>query len=501
MKIPHNVIAVAAALLLSSATAWADVSISSKPTRNMSCSVGVCTATAGKAVLNVGDLQTMLASGDATVKTGSIANDIDIDQPLAWTSTSRLTLDARQSVVVRKAVVVAGTGALTIVTNDGGKNGDFFVMPPGNVVFWDVSSDLNINGQQYQLLLTLPDVIHAIKKSQKYERAAYLALAGSISSAGSYRAAPIAAFDYGVFEGLGNAIAGLNISNSGAAYTGLIAMLGAEVHNLNVTSVTVTGTNDRAGGIAGLNAGTIANSSVSGSVSAQYAAGGLVGENYGAIVFSSASGHISGEFAGGLVGSNKGGGRISFAHSDATVSSDYLAGGLVGANTDQYTCADTVIMRSYATGSANGSSYAGGLAGLNQAAQIVDSYSTGAVNTSSSAGGLVGWDLDDSLCAGKVPEIGSSYSTGTVGGSILGGFIGSDVSDSALSSTNWDLDTSGISDPHQGAGNVSDDPGITGLSDSQLKSGLPDGFDPKIWGQAPNVNNGYPYLLANPPPK
>jgi len=37
------------------------------------------------------------------------------------------------------------------------------------------------------------------------------------------------------------------------------------------------------------------------------------------------------------------------------------------------------------------------------------------------------------------------------------------------------------------------------LTDAQLKAQLPDGFDPKIWGQSPTINNGYPYLLANPP--
>jgi len=28
--------------------------------------------------------------------------------------------------------------------------------------------------------------------------------------------------------------------------------------------------------------------------------------------------------------------------------------------------------------------------------------------------------------------------------------------------------------------------------DVQLKSGLPDGFDPNIWGQDPNIDHGYP---------
>src|SRR4051794_9114115 len=105
-------------LVLACSTARADISISNKPTHNMDCQAGVCTATARKAVLNVGDLQAMLASGDVLVKTGSTANDININQPLTWATTSRLTLDAQASVVVNKPMTVTGTGALSITTND-----------------------------------------------------------------------------------------------------------------------------------------------------------------------------------------------------------------------------------------------------------------------------------------------------------------------------------------------------------------------------------------------
>src|SRR3954466_3994755 len=97
---------------LAANAAHADVSISNKPTENMSCNAGVCTATAQKAVLNAGDLQAMLASGDVAVKTGSVAKDIEIDQPLTWASTSRLTLDAQRSITIRKPVTVNGQGAI-----------------------------------------------------------------------------------------------------------------------------------------------------------------------------------------------------------------------------------------------------------------------------------------------------------------------------------------------------------------------------------------------------
>jgi hypothetical protein len=46
---------------------------------------------------------------------------------------------------------------------------------------------------------------------------------------------------------------------------------------------------------------------------------------------------------------------------------------------------------------------------------------------------------------------------------------------------------------------MSNVPGITGLTTAQFESALPSGFDPAIWGEKPNINNGYPYLLANAP--
>ena len=90
------------------------------------------------------------------------------------------------------------------------------------------------------------------------------------------------------------------------------------------------------------------------------------------------------------------------------------------------------------------------------------------------------------------------YSTAAVGAVSAGGLVGEDNS-GTFADAYWDLDTSGISDPSKGAGNIANDPGMLGLTDAQLRTGLPPGFDPAIWGQKKKVNNGYPYLLANPP--
>jgi hypothetical protein len=85
-------------------------------------------------------------------------------------------------------------------------------------------------------------------------------------------------------------------------------------------------------------------------------------------------------------------------------------------------------------------------------------------------------------------------------GSSLGGLVGYDGSTAgSINDTYWDTDTSGISNLSQGAGNISNDPGITGLTTSQFQSGLPTGFNSSIWGENGTINDGFPYLLALPP--
>jgi hypothetical protein len=162
--------------------------------------------------------------------------------------------------------------------------------------------------------------------------------------------------------------------------------------------------------------------------------------------------------------------------------------------------------QTFATGTVYGAEYSGALVGYNWGAAISNSYSVGLADGKGTGlvGGLVGLDTDNANCVPTCAgTIGASYSTAAVNnGAVLGGLVGRDDT-AAHGNFNayWDLDTSGISNPSQGAGNIANDPGITGLTDAQLKSALPAGFDPAIWGQKKSINNGYPYLLANPPPQ
>ena len=640
-------------LPLAAMAAQASVTISNAPTKNMTCAGAICTPSRKNANLNTGQLQTMLGSSNVTVKTGAGAISIGVNDPLAWGSTHRLTLDAIQSVNIKAAVVVEGKAALTLTTNDGGTGGGLLFENGSSITFWDLSSDLASDGQHYVLIGDIKTLARRIQANPSGHYA--LARNYDASLDGTYHSAPIATKFLGTFEGLGNTIsnlaihpghnadvglftdsagtlrdlaltnlnisfgrhaggsagalaaandstgtilhvtasglsitahgpaAGLVVRNDGAifgaAVSGTIfAPSGgdaagiATVNNGTISqataSVTVTAYAGGAGGLVETNNGTISQSNVSGTIGGYSAAkggGGLVDINTGTIEQSRANANATGEPSAGLAVVNSGiidasrasgsaggyftaGGLVAFntgtiTGSDASTSVNVLeiggglvgrneaeagglagsivrchatggvvarvAGGLVGKNETFRTLGRAgnraLISRSYATGpAAQGSAFGGvevgGLVGENAQSNIEDSYATGQVSASNgfnsdAVGGLVGVNSS----GGRIVR---GYATGLispVGDAKPGGFIGIDKTSGDLDSDYWNSDTSGISNPHQGAGNLSDDPGITGLTDAQLKSALPAGFDPNVWGQDPNINNGWPYLLANPP--
>ena len=197
-----------------------------------------------------------------------------------------------------------------------------------------------------------------------------------------------------------------------------------------------------------------------------------------------------GRVVGGLAGYSDVGKAISLSYATGTVSAGNgsAVGGLVGETFG-------TIATSYATGSVSGekTSSVGGFVGGNAGGAISNGYATGAATGPFNTGGFLGYNN------GTVQK---SYSAGLVSSNATyaGGFTGYDNANAgSLRKTYWDTTTSGIDNLSQGAGNVPNDPGITGESNDQLQSALPKGFSPKIWGLKANVNGGLPYLLANPP--
>lgn len=496
-------------LVFGIAGASAEVVISAKPTKNMTCSNGVCEPTTKNGVLNVGDLENLLASGAVKVTTtgsGVQARDIKVDKALTWSSANALSLDAFHSIAIEDAVSATGLSALSLTTDDGGTGGTLSFGAKGNITFANLSSALSINGLSFALVNTVQGLADAIAANQ----GGNYAFASNYDARvdGTYTQSPVSVLFDGNFEGLGNTISRLSIKDRQESdYVGLFSRFegGGFMNDIRLARAHVSGgKNSIVGALVGLTIVTVSGNLVTGDVSggASSFVGALVGENAGTVSDSNATAAVSsgnrrkhGGAAGGLVGFNGQNGTIQNSFATGAVSgSEAGLGGLAGVN-------EGVVESSYASGSVtgSGSSIVGGLVGGSGNAgigTISNSYAVGSVmcGDQGGAGGLIGLDLG---------TISTSYSTGLVQGgtgSLLGGLIGDDGSSSgSISFAYWDLDTSGISDPSQGAGNIPNDPGITGLSTEQFQSGLPDGFDPAIWAESATINNGFPYLLANPP--
>ncbi|MGH6890497.1 MAG: GLUG motif-containing protein [Rhizomicrobium sp.] len=494
--------------LFSTVSAQAAVIVSSDATQNMTCANGVCAPTASKAVLNAGDLETLLASGNVEVTTtgeGVQARDITFKAPVTWSSGSVLTLDARKSIAIDRPISIAGLAGLALDTNDGGRKGNYIFGKKGNITFANLSSSLTINGVSYTLIGDLKTLASDIAANPSGNFA--LANNYDASGDGTYASSPIASFG-GTFDGLGTSFS--NLSVDGATQTdegtfeGLFAYVerSGTVRNIAVSNAVISVPANVAGGgvLVGGNYGTVQSCGATGSVSGGKLKkffpelGGLVGFNDGTIAYSYAGAKVTetGGGAGGLVGLN--GDEIVQSYATGDISGPD-SGGLVADNEQG------VITGSYATGHVGlAKDVGGGLVGNNWGAIVTNSYATGSVSGGAvrGLGGLIGQN------AYSGASVSFSYSTGSVRGtgSVIGGLIGDDESQSgSLDDTYWDTDTSGITNLSQGAGNIANDPGITGLTTVQFQSGLPAGFDPKVWAEKASLNGGLPYLLANPPPR
>jgi hypothetical protein len=151
---------------------------------------------------------------------------------------------------------------------------------------------------------------------------------------------------------------------------------------------------------------SIDNCYATGSVSAEENGGGLLGWHEGTLseCYSTVFVFIDANHAGGLVGLNVGTIRMSCAHGH--VSGKKYIGGLVGFNPKQDILNyDPIVTDSYASGSVHGEDIVGGLIGYNQGGTVLRCYSTGKVTGATAGswiGGLVGVNSD--LSAGEIKD-------------------------------------------------------------------------------------------------
>jgi hypothetical protein len=332
-----------------------------------------------------------------------------------------------------------------------------------------LNSSLIINASRYKLVKSVQQLAKSIAKKPS---GAY-ALAKNYNAAKDriYSHSPVSTPLDGPFEGLGNAISNVSINDAengvNIGFLDSIDVSGS-VHNFNLVDIAISasGSDNFIGGVAG-RSGNIMHSSVTGTITGKGYIGGLVGATAGSIRYSRASVDVTG-LSGGPVGG--------------------LIGDLYGT-----TCIPCVQF-SYATGAVHTGDTppAGGLIGSQEKGGIAQSYATGTVTGGAGAnvGGLLGLSADYAV---------QTYSIGLVSGgsgSCVGGFASFDQG-FPNAYDYWDTDASGT-DQATCYGAVS---GVSGLTTEQFKSGLPTGFDSKVWGQSPKINKGYPYLRANPPPQ
>ncbi|HEY2444969.1 MAG TPA: hypothetical protein VGI20_04450 [Rhizomicrobium sp.] len=485
--------------LVAAAPAQADIKISAGKTSNMTCAAGVCSPTANKAVLNVSDLESMLASGNVTVTTtgsGTVqAGKIDITAALTWSTSSILTLDTdppnanglTTAINISAPVSVTGTGGLTINNPAAGWNLAF--TGNGNITFAKLTSSFVMNANSWVLVDNVAGLATAVADGD-----CCIALAQSYdaSNDGTYSGPPAGTVSY--FEGLGNSISNLTINDPQQEdpNDGLFKDVAGSVANFGLSNISITNQPSEGGAVAGPVAaaasGTFFRCWATGTMNVENVAGGLVGLLGGGVLESWTNVSITvdgGSYAGGIAGQAKNGHPViqrSFALGPVTANQDSaLIGGLVG-------------------------EYSGG-----NGDTVSESYSTGAVtlntaiNNSSQVGGMIG--VTDG--GGSVAVANQTYSTGEVSApasscgtnnNCVGGWVGADFNGSAYKHNYWDRTTSGITNRSQGVGNIPSDAGVKGLTSTQLSSGLPKGFSSKIWAENPNINGGLPYLIGNPPP-
>ncbi|MBR8041911.1 filamentous hemagglutinin N-terminal domain-containing protein [Burkholderia cenocepacia] len=399
--------------------------------------------------------------GTTNVALTSTRGDLSVDGPVAWSSDNALTLSAQQgNVDLQRAVSATGAYAKLAINaadkiriNDAvkltgrnahlelnAKNGHALTNDKAVVTLSGNNATFRSNGNDYTVLHTVDD-LHRVDNNLTGRYVVGNAIDGrgaSFQSIGGDKSFA------GLFDGLGNTISRLNVTNAGHDAVGLFAINQGAISNLGLSNITATaatqpkGSHVSVGALAGHNFGTISNvtaKDVAVTGKTGTIVGGLVGSNYGGTIeHTSVSGRVAAEAGalavGGLVGQNQskqgwvndqpiqisGTIRDSHANVQVTTASSGQTGGLVGDNRGR-------IETSSSAGSVVATTdraLVGGLVGINHGV-IDDSSSTATVTARvlAVAGGLVGYNigtLSATRASGKVVVGEASFAGGLVGG-------------------------------------------------------------------------------------
>jgi filamentous hemagglutinin family protein len=424
------------------------------------------------------------SSAFGTVNTSG-SGDITVASAINWNSGNSLTLSAYRNINVDASISnegsgnitlradntgidsgtvffasgarVASSGAITILSNPSADPGNGTVNASSYTQPDNYSGDVSVGTLVTYMLVNNAADLQDIHNNLSGSYALGASITNVASTIANFTPIGGAAKPFtGVFDGLGQAIA--DVSITATEFAGFFGVIGpsATVENLNFANLTLNASNGSGGtgGIAAINYGTIANVSVSGTVTANDssgAQGGLVGMNYGTITGSDADVTV-------IANSSTGG-----------------QGGLTGLNLG-------TVSQSSSTGSVTAGLSSGGVGGLVgwNSLTIYEAWSSDAVTVAPSSGGEGG------LAGGNDGTIGQSFASGAVMSKSTSAAIGGLVAINGGSVTNsyWYGAATGVS--------VSAGGGML----QEGSTSLPTGFASTVWGM---TTSGYPYLLSEYP--
>ncbi|WP_175884044.1 filamentous hemagglutinin N-terminal domain-containing protein [Burkholderia sp. BCC0044] len=365
---------------------------------------------------------------------------IKISDDISWTSDNALSLTSFGYTDLWGKMLATGTNASLTVNayyvrvNDAVKftdrnahielntKGLWFMHDRAALMLSGDNASFHWNGENYQVLHTLDD----LRNIDANLKGRYV-LGNAIDGAGAdFRSIGNHSSFSGVFNGLGNTISRLNISNPGYNTVGLFATNTGNIASINLRNI-VTSTLGQpysppasVGTLAGYNAGVISNvtaTDVTVATQDRMIAGGLVGYNQGNISSSKTAANVvtgSGSMAGGAVGYNRGNIDNSAASGNVIAGTDSVAGGLVGHNDKM----GRVGGKTESNVTVADKSTAGGFVGVNDGfvAGVVDANVAG--KNESTVGGLAGRNTGEI----RWSTVGGNISGGI--GSIVGGSVG-----------------------------------------------------------------------------
>ena len=291
----------------------------------------------------------------------------------------------------------------------------------------------------------------------------------------------------GNYNGQDHIISNLYINRDSTDYMALFgAVRWADISNLELSSVQITGQNYTGGVVAYVNGTEISSCKVSGTINGRTYVGGISGYLFSARISNSEnSATISGRNqVGGVAGYMEQNSDILYSLNEGGVSTTMGYAGGITASSDLGEISECCNTGSVNT---NNNDVAAGIAAEFYMSAIYNSYNTGNVSGADWIGGLIG--VNESSIVEKC------YSTGSVSGvDYTGGLIGDNMS-SNVDDSFWDIISSGQASSDGGTGKTTNEMKNIDTYTNTTTVGLLNPWDfTDIWEMDSRFNNGYPYL-------